>query len=111
MRVVVGLTSHWSYSAIFCAGLIYLIGRPDEPRRIGRGLFLMLSAMALHGLWDATGGLTGINKILFPIVYIGVPVFAHRAVRVDLQELGRHRASVDARADGARGRRRGAVTG
>ncbi len=74
MRVVVGLTSHWTYSAIFCAGLIYLIGRPDEPRRIGRGLFLMFAAMALHGLWDATGGLTGINKILFPVVYVLVPV-------------------------------------
>lgn len=74
MRVVVGVTSHWTYSAIFCAGVIYLIGRPDEPRRIGRGLFLMLSAMALHGLWDATGGLTNINKILFPITYLFVPV-------------------------------------
>ncbi|HMR96691.1 MAG TPA: PrsW family intramembrane metalloprotease [Microthrixaceae bacterium] len=74
MRVVVGLTSHWTYSAIFCAGLIYLIGRPDEPRRVGRGLFLMVAAMALHGLWDATGGLAGINPILFPLVYILVPV-------------------------------------
>ena len=74
MRVVVGLTSHWTYSAIFCAGLIYLIGRPDEPRRIGRGLFLMLSAMAMHGLWDATGGLAGISSILFPVVYVVVPV-------------------------------------
>jgi RsiW-degrading membrane proteinase PrsW (M82 family) len=74
MRVFTGITAHWVYSAIFCAGVIYLIGRPDEPRRIGRGLFLMLSAMAMHGLWDATGGLTGISKILFPVVYIFVPV-------------------------------------
>lgn len=74
MRVVVGLTSHWTYSAIFCAGLIYLIGRPDEPRRIGRGLLLMFAAMALHGLWDATGGLAGINPLLFPLVYLFVPV-------------------------------------
>lgn len=74
MRVVVGLTSHWTYSAIFCAGLVYLIGRPDEPRRIGRGLLLMFAAMALHGLWDATGGLAGINPLLFPLVYLFVPV-------------------------------------
>ncbi|MCU0268483.1 MAG: PrsW family intramembrane metalloprotease [Acidimicrobiales bacterium] len=74
MRVVVGLTSHWTYSAIFCAGLIYVIGRPDEPRRIGRGLLLMFAAMALHGLWDATGGLAGISPILFPLVYLFVPV-------------------------------------
>jgi RsiW-degrading membrane proteinase PrsW (M82 family) len=74
MRVFTGLTAHWMYSAIFCAGVIYLIGRPDEPRRVGRGLFLMLAAMGLHGLWDAAGGLTGISKILFPVVYITVPV-------------------------------------
>lgn len=74
MRVVVGLTSHWTYSAIFCAGLVYLIGRPDEPRRVGRGLLLMFAAMALHGLWDATGGLAGINPLLFPLVYLFVPV-------------------------------------
>jgi len=74
MRVVVGLTSHWTYSAIFCAGLVYLIGRPDEPRRVGRGLLLMFAAMALHGLWDATGGLAGIKPLLFPLVYLFVPV-------------------------------------
>lgn len=73
-RVVLGLTSHWIYSAIFCAGLIYVIGRPDEPRRIGRGLLLMLAAMVLHGLWDATGGFAGINPFLFPVLYILVPV-------------------------------------
>jgi hypothetical protein len=73
MRVVVGVTSHWTYSAIFCAGVIYLIGRPDEPRRVGRGLFLMVSAMGLHGLWDATGGLANISTILFPITYLFVP--------------------------------------
>jgi RsiW-degrading membrane proteinase PrsW (M82 family) len=73
MRVVVGVTSHWTYSAIFCAGVIYAIGRPDEPRRLGRGLFLMVSAMALHGLWDATGGLAGISPILFPLTYLLVP--------------------------------------
>jgi RsiW-degrading membrane proteinase PrsW (M82 family) len=73
-RVVFGITSHWMYSAIFCAGLIYLIGRPDEPRRIGRGLLLMLSAMALHGLWDASVGLAGISPLLLPLAYIFVPV-------------------------------------
>lgn len=74
MRVFTGLTAHWVYSAIFCAGLIYLIGRPDEPRRVGRGLLYMLAAMAMHGLWDATVGLAGISPILFPLVYLVVPV-------------------------------------
>ncbi len=73
-RVVLGLTSHWIYSAIFCAGLVYVIGRPNEPRRIGRGLLLMLAAMLLHGLWDATGGFAAINPLLFPVFYLLVPV-------------------------------------
>lgn len=34
----------------------------------------MFAAMALHGLWDATGGLAGINPLLFPLVYLFVPV-------------------------------------
>jgi len=34
----------------------------------------MFAAMAMHGLWDATGGLAGISPVLFPVVYIFVPV-------------------------------------
>jgi hypothetical protein len=34
----------------------------------------MAAAMGLHGLWDATGGLAAINAILFPVVYLLVPV-------------------------------------
>ncbi|MBV9352047.1 MAG: PrsW family intramembrane metalloprotease, partial [Mycobacterium sp.] len=36
VRMVSGVGAHIVYSAIFCAGLIYLLGRPAEPRRIGR---------------------------------------------------------------------------
>ena len=40
------------YTAVFCAGLVYLLGRPAEPRRVGRALLLMATAMLLHGIWD-----------------------------------------------------------
>lgn len=94
IRVVVGLTSHWTYSAIFCAGLIYLIGRPDEPRRVGRGLFLMVAAMALHGLWDRRSG--GDQPDPVPAGLHPRAGVAHRSVRVDLQDVGGHRTPVDA---------------
>lgn len=59
VRVVFGIASHWAYSAIVGAGLIYLIGRRPqfEPRRMV-GLGLILLAFAFHGLWDAQGALT-----------------------------------------------------
>ncbi|MGW5385189.1 PrsW family intramembrane metalloprotease [Nocardia sp. NPDC003963] len=64
MRMVVGVAAHILYSAIFCAGLVYLLGRPAEPRRVGRGLVLAAAAMLLHGLWDSTGALTFGNGAL-----------------------------------------------
>jgi RsiW-degrading membrane proteinase PrsW (M82 family) len=58
MRIATGLVSHTVYSAIFGMGLVWLIGRPHEPRRIGRGLAFIVSAMALHGAWDSMGALS-----------------------------------------------------
>jgi RsiW-degrading membrane proteinase PrsW (M82 family) len=59
LRMITGFASHILFSSVFCAGLVYFLGRPGEPRRLGRGLTLMLTAMALHGLWDDTGGFIG----------------------------------------------------
>lgn len=55
LRVATGATGHLLYTALFCAGLVYLLGRPAEPRRVGRGLGLLAVAMLLHGCWDAMG--------------------------------------------------------
>jgi RsiW-degrading membrane proteinase PrsW (M82 family) len=59
VRMAGGVAAHILYSAIFCAGLIYLLGRPAEPRRVGRGLALVMTAMLLHGVWDAMGAVAG----------------------------------------------------
>ncbi|MET8652565.1 PrsW family intramembrane metalloprotease [Nocardia aurea] len=58
LRVATGASGHILYTALFCAGLVYLLGRPAEPRRAGRGLLLMATAMVLHGLWDSMGNFT-----------------------------------------------------
>jgi RsiW-degrading membrane proteinase PrsW (M82 family) len=59
LRMVSGVGAHIVYSAIFGAGLIYLIGRPAEPRRVGRGLLLVVTAMLLHGAWDTATAVAG----------------------------------------------------
>ncbi|MFE7423680.1 PrsW family glutamic-type intramembrane protease [Rhodococcus sp. NPDC057529] len=56
MRMTMGVAAHILYSAVFGAGLVYFLGRLAEPRRRGRGLALMATAMLLHGVWDNIGG-------------------------------------------------------
>ena len=53
-RAVAGLVQHVLFSAIFCAGLMWLIGRGEGRHRL-RGLLLMLGAMILHNGWDNLG--------------------------------------------------------
>ena len=61
LRMVTGVAGHFLYTAIFCAGLIYVLGRPAEPRRVGRGLLLMAIAPLLHGIWDGGLAIVGGN--------------------------------------------------
>jgi RsiW-degrading membrane proteinase PrsW (M82 family) len=58
MRSLTGIASHALYTALFAAGLIYLVGTAAQPRRVGRGIALMLAAIVIHGVWDATSALT-----------------------------------------------------
>lgn len=76
-RSLYGLTGHWMWSAIFGAGLVYLIGTDTEPARRGRGLVLVAAPMLLHALWDSTGVFFGgsnlvliANMILTTIVFV-----------------------------------------
>jgi protease PrsW len=59
LRMVSGVAAHILYSAIFCAGVVYLLGRPAEPRKVGRGLLLIAIPMLLHGIWDSVGAIAG----------------------------------------------------
>ena len=76
VRMVSGVAAHILYSAIFCAGLVYLIGRPAEPRKVGRGLLLIAIPMLLHGTWDSLGAIAGPNGLKLIGLLIGVIVVA-----------------------------------
>ncbi|MCK0175402.1 MULTISPECIES: PrsW family intramembrane metalloprotease [Mycobacteriaceae] len=80
LRMATGVASHVAYSAIFCAGLVYVMGRPAEPRRLGRGLLLMATAMLLHGVWDAMGAIAGEQAWLSIVLLVGLVVVAVLAV-------------------------------
>jgi protease PrsW len=62
-RTIASIPSHWMYTGVFGAGLIWFIGRPDVPARRGLGAGLMLTAMLMHGLWDASAAIAGDNVI------------------------------------------------
>ena len=81
MRISTGVAGHILFSAIFCTGLVYLLGLPEQPRRIGRGLLLCLVAMGIHGVWDSEGAIVdavfGANGIyVMPLLMVAVPVVA-----------------------------------
>jgi RsiW-degrading membrane proteinase PrsW (M82 family) len=74
VRTLASIPSHWMFTAIFGAGLIWFIGRPDVPARRGLGVGLMFTAMLMHGLWNATGAITG-NSVfgwIVPLTVTGV---------------------------------------
>jgi protease PrsW len=58
-RTLASIASHWTFSGIFGAGLVWFIGRPDVPARKGLGAGLMLTAMLMHGLWNASSAIAG----------------------------------------------------
>jgi RsiW-degrading membrane proteinase PrsW (M82 family) len=77
-RTLSSIPSHWMYSAIFGAGLVWFVGRPEVPARKGLGAGLMLTAMLMHGVWDASpaigggGGFAWIVPTTVACVLIGV---------------------------------------
>jgi RsiW-degrading membrane proteinase PrsW (M82 family) len=77
-RTFASIPSHWMYTGIFGAGLIWFIGRPEVPARKGLGAGLMATAMLMHGLWDASAALAGDNAIsIVPVIvaFVLISVF------------------------------------
>jgi protease PrsW len=59
VRSLASIPSHWMYTGIFGAGLVWFLGRPGFPPRRRLGLGLILTAMLMHGLWDGSSALAG----------------------------------------------------
>jgi RsiW-degrading membrane proteinase PrsW (M82 family) len=70
VRTLASIPSHWMYTAVFGAGLVWFIGRPEVPARKGLGAGLMLTAMLMHGLWDASAAIAGDSVLgsLVPLI-------------------------------------------
>ena len=87
LRAVTGIPSHALYTALFGAGLIYALGTPAQPRRLARGLALMLAAAVLHGVWDSAAALGG-GTALVAAVLLGTTIAAIVALLVGIRWAG-----------------------
>lgn len=78
IRGASGIVSHALFSAIFCAGLMWVLGRaPGEQKRL-RGVLTMLMAMVFHFAWDDMGALSGGTAVaaVLPFVIAAVELVA-----------------------------------
>ena len=74
IRGAAGIVSHALFSAIFCAGLMWVLGRTPGERNVPRGVLTMLTAMVFHFAWDDMGGLSGGNALLAVVLPFAIAV-------------------------------------
>ncbi len=87
-RMLTGLSGHILFSAIFGAGIVYLLGRPGEPRNVARGLGLMALPVAMHWFWDSMGALLPepseavviLELLIIVLVYLAIVVWVFHLV-------------------------------
>ncbi|GLZ48873.1 hypothetical protein Acsp06_50580 [Actinomycetospora sp. NBRC 106375] len=85
LRALTGVASHALYTALFAAGLIYLIGTVAQPRRVGRGVALVLAAVVIHGVWDSSGAIadgTPLVSVVLVLTTVVAVVVLFWAIRV-----------------------------
>lgn len=76
LRLATGFSSHIVYSAIFGAGIVYIVGTKAQRRRLGLGLLLCFTSMTLHGVWDSTIAIAGGNAVVTTLLMGGSVVVA-----------------------------------
>jgi RsiW-degrading membrane proteinase PrsW (M82 family) len=59
IRGAAGIVSHALFSAVFCAGLMWVLGRTRGERDVLRGVLTLLMAMLFHFAWDDMAALGG----------------------------------------------------
>lgn len=74
IRIATGFVSHPLYTALCCAGLVYLIGTATQERRVVRGVAFIVAGMFTHGLWDSVGAFAG-SGLQTVLVLVGSAVF------------------------------------
>ncbi|WP_172650904.1 PrsW family intramembrane metalloprotease [Rhodococcus opacus] len=79
-RIFSDIISHPLFTALFCAGVIYLLGSPAQPRRIGRGLALIVIPIVVHGVWDSLLALADGSNVLSAVIMAGDALFALTAL-------------------------------
>lgn len=90
LRSASGVASHAMYTALFAAGIVYLVGTAAQPRRVGRGLVLMLSAMVVHGTWDSMAALADGNGVVVSALMLLITASSIAVLLVALR-WGSHR--------------------
>ncbi|MFD4637031.1 PrsW family intramembrane metalloprotease [Lentzea sp. NPDC058436] len=79
VRGAAGIVSHALFSAVFCAGLMWVLGRTPGERNVPRGVLTMLAAMVFHFAWDDMTGLSGgigALAVVLPFVIAAVELVA-----------------------------------
>jgi len=87
LRAITGIPSHALYTALFGAGVIYALGTPAQPRRLARGIALMLSAMLIHGVWDSSAAIGG--PVFVGLILLATTLFSLLALLVAIRWAGR----------------------
>ncbi|WP_198664039.1 PrsW family intramembrane metalloprotease [Jiangella endophytica] len=87
-RMATGVSSHALYTALFSAGLVYLIGTVAQPLRAGRGVLLVLAALVVHGVWDSAFALGG-GTVLSLVIMAATVIFSLVALAVAIRWAGR----------------------
>jgi RsiW-degrading membrane proteinase PrsW (M82 family) len=70
VRGASGIVSHALFSAIFCAGLMWVLGRDRADRNVVRGVLTMLVAMVFHFAWDDMNGLGGNGPLVAVLPFV-----------------------------------------
>jgi protease PrsW len=104
LRTVLGVTGHWTWSAVCGAGLIFLLGRSSERPRRGLGVALILSSIVLHFLWDSISAITGGAQwsvgLYLPLTVASIAVFVWTYRRTVPTERAWARAVLTPEVDG-----------
>ncbi len=90
IRSLTGIASHAMYTAIVAAGIVYLVGTRAQPRRVGRGLLLIVGVMLIHGLWDSLLALASGNGVVVWLLMFVITAVSIMVLLVALR-WGAHR--------------------